>query len=125
MSYTITFKYPDNDRDPDNDREYSMQCDAYTTLLDASIEANQRTGFFDGFVDRFTKEGFEKWPNEGGNGALHSTAALLISGEVDQSDQTCLSDAQIEAGYILTDVAYPQSDCSILLGQEDACMDFY
>jgi ferredoxin len=51
-------------------------------------------------------------------GECSACVVKLVSGEIDQSEQKFLKQPELQAGYAVTCVAYPLSDCTLITHQE-------
>ena len=92
--YSITIKKADG-------TESTFECAEDDYILDAAEEAE---------IDL---------PYSCRAGACSSCAGKIISGSVNQEEQSFLDDDQLESGFALLCVSYPTSDCTIQAEAEE------
>ncbi|MGQ4649638.1 2Fe-2S iron-sulfur cluster-binding protein [Lyngbya aestuarii] len=81
--------------------------------LDHTIEVPD-----DQYILDMAEEAGARLPAGCREGTCSSCIAKLVKGEVNQSEQKFLQASEIEAGYTVTCVAYPLSDCTLETHQE-------
>ena len=94
MTYSIILRSPDG-------TEQTIQCEEDQYILEAAQDAG---------ID-LTYRCLA--------GACSACAGRVIEGEIDNSEQTFLDDAQMDEGFTLLCVAYPLSDLLIETEQEE------
>ena len=93
--------------------DYQVRLINSATSLDCTITVPG-----DRYILEIAIESGIRLPSGCGQGECSACVAKLLSGEVDQNEQKFLRPSELAAGYAVTCVAYPLSDCTLQTHQE-------